>query len=90
MFGPMTPGIELAQRIEQAQILVILHACIDRAVYELSDPIDRIEVLPNKIVVSARGKRVVLIAQYANGISPSGAVAPGSGRWVVDVAKSEP
>ena len=76
-----------APQYEQAEIL---HACIDRAVNELSDPIDRIEVLPNKIVVSARGKRVVLIAQYANGISPSGAVAPGSGRWVVDVAKSEP
>ena len=26
MFGPMTPGIELAERIEQAQILVIVHA----------------------------------------------------------------
>ena len=27
MFGAMTPGIELAERIEQAQILVIVHAC---------------------------------------------------------------
>ena len=26
MIGPMTPGIELAERIEQAQILVIVHA----------------------------------------------------------------
>ena len=25
MFGPMPPGIELAERIEQAQILVIVH-----------------------------------------------------------------
>ena len=26
MIGPMTPGIQLAERIEQAQILVIVHA----------------------------------------------------------------
>ena len=26
MFGPMTPSIELAERIEQAQILTIVHA----------------------------------------------------------------
>ena len=26
MFGPVPPGIELAERIEQAQILVIVHA----------------------------------------------------------------
>jgi hypothetical protein len=68
----------------------MLRACINRAAYELSDPIDRIEVLSNKIVVSAGSQRVVLIARYANAIRPSGAVAPGSGQWVVDVAESEP
>ena len=26
MIGPMTPGIELAERIEQTQILMIVHA----------------------------------------------------------------
>jgi len=26
MFGPVTPGVELAERIEKAQILVIVHA----------------------------------------------------------------
>src|SRR5262249_39530834 len=26
MLGPMTPGIELAERVEEAQILVIVHA----------------------------------------------------------------
>jgi hypothetical protein len=31
----------------------MLRACINRAAYELSDPIDRIEVLSNKVVVSA-------------------------------------
>jgi hypothetical protein len=76
-----------APHYEQAEIL---HACIDRALYELSDPIDRIEVLPNKIVVSAGSKQVVLIARYANAISPTGAVAPGSGRWIVDIAESGP
>jgi hypothetical protein len=76
-----------APQYEQADML---HACINRAAYELSDPIDRIEVLPNKVVVSAGGKRVVLIARYANSIGPGGAVAPGSGQWVVDIAKNEP
>jgi hypothetical protein len=51
-----------APQYEQADIL---HACIDRTAYELSDPIDRIEVLPNRVVVSAGSKRVVLIARYA-------------------------
>ena len=26
MIGPMTPGIELAERIEEAQILMVVHA----------------------------------------------------------------
>jgi hypothetical protein len=61
----------------------LLGEAIAQANSVLAEPIDRIEVTPEKIHVWARGKHLAMTYGYANAYGDKGEAMPGSGHWWV-------
>ena len=76
----------MAPQFERARML---SAAIDRAIAELADPIERIEVELSNVFVWAGTKRLTMSYSYANSYSRDGAPLLGGGRWVVEVVEVE-
>ncbi len=72
----------MAPHFERARML---QAAIQTAVYELNDPIDRIEVIGGKVLAWAGNKCVVMRYGYENAYGADGSPMPGSGSWQVTV-----
>jgi len=62
-----------------------LEAAIQAAVNVLDDPIDRIEVRRDSILVGANSRQLILAWSYQNAYAPDGAALPGSGHWFATV-----
>jgi hypothetical protein len=81
-------------RAPKYQRAEMLEAVVNRAVMSLRDPIDRIEMLDGRFVVSAGKDRLVLHCVWINGVSGDGLPLLGDGVWVArtedDVDGQEP
>ncbi len=67
--------------------LRVLHAALDAAGAELSDPIDRIEVRGGEVLFWTASERLAVSYDYANRYDERGSLMPGSGSWVVRPGK---
>jgi hypothetical protein len=68
----------MAPKYERARML---EAAIHTAVYELDDPIDRIEVEGGRVVAWAGSRRLSMRYAYVGGADGEGRPMPGSGHW---------
>jgi hypothetical protein len=71
----------MAPQYERARMLCI---AINDAASELREPIDRLEVERDHVLVSAGGRRLRFRYYYADSYGADGSPMPGSGRWVVE------
>jgi hypothetical protein len=70
----MAPKYERGRMLEQA---------LQLAIYELADPIDRIEVIGGQVVAWAGGRRLKMSFGYEASYGERGEPMPGSGTWRV-------
>jgi hypothetical protein len=72
----------MAPHYEQARML---HVAIDRAIAELGEPIDRLEVTAGKVRCWAGTTLLTMRYSYQNSYNERGAPMLGGGEWVVEV-----
>lgn len=71
----------MAPQYEMARVLC---TAINQVAGELPDPIDRVEVRRNHLVISAGSRRLTLRYYYVNSYAPDGSAMPGGGHWEVE------
>jgi hypothetical protein len=71
----------MAPHYERARIL---HAAIETAVQQLSEPIDLIKVTPRQVLIWAAGRQLAMRYHYANSYDASGTAMLGGGHWVLE------
>ncbi len=71
----------MAPQYEMARVLC---AAINQVAGDLPDPIDRVEVKRDHLVISARSRRLTLRYYYVNSYAPDGCPMPGGGHWEVE------
>lgn len=69
------------------QRMEILQAVIQAAGYELSDPIDGLEVTPQGVVAWAGGRHILLSYRWDNAYSKSGEPLLGGGAWTAEYVR---
>jgi hypothetical protein len=74
----------MAPQYERARVL---HEAIETSVQQLGEPIDRIKVTPQRVLIWAAGRRLVMNYRYLNSYDASGAAMLGGGRWIVECAE---
>jgi hypothetical protein len=73
----------MAPHYERARML---HAAIDVAAFELSEPIERVEVSGGRVFAWAGRKRLAMRYYHEDRRDSHGSAMPGSGQWVVEKA----
>jgi hypothetical protein len=76
----------MAPHYERARMLC---TAINHVAAELSDPIDRIEVVFDRVVITAGRRRLTLRYHYQNSHAADGSAMPGSGHWVLEKIPAE-
>jgi hypothetical protein len=74
----------MAPKFERARVL---GEAIGVAATTLADPIDKMKVSDEKILIFAGRERLELSYAYHNAYAPDGSVMPGSGHWSVSIVK---
>ncbi len=64
-------------RAPQYEMARVLCAAINQVAGDLPDPIDRVEVKRDHLVISARSRRLTLRYYYVNSYAPDGCPVPG-------------
>jgi hypothetical protein len=69
------------------QRMEMLQAAIQAAGYELSDPIEGLEITPQGVVAWAGGRHILLSYRWANDYGKNGEPLLGSGAWTADYVR---